>query len=248
MSSDIQLFSIFIILVAFVANAIVRRRSAPLLRPLPALETLETLVALSVEDNRPLHLSLGATRLGIEDTLLALVGAEFLYETARRVAASDSAPFITFGDAATLPLARDTLRRAFDAGGSAANYRLAQARWLPSTRPLALAGGIMALQRDDRPAGNLLVGRFGLELALILDAANREQRPTIAYSADLEGQAVAYGLASAPLIGEEGFAAAAYLSADLGAANRLIVTDLLRWLTIAALVVVLAAALLRGAA
>jgi len=59
---------------------------------------------------------------------------------------------------------------------------------------------------------------------------------------------VAYALANAPLIGEEVFAAAAYLSADPSEANRLIVTDLLRWLTILALVVLLAAALLRGAA
>ncbi|MCS6836913.1 MAG: hypothetical protein NZ750_12965 [Anaerolineae bacterium] len=248
MSSETQLFSILIILVAFVVNAVVRRRTPPPLRPLPALETLETLTALSVEDSRPLHLSLGAAQLGSEDTLLALVGAEFLYESARRVAASDAAPFITFGDAATLPLARDTLRRAFDDSGALANYRLAQARWIPATRPLALAGGLMALQSDDRPAGNLLIGRFGPELALVLDAANRRRCPTIATSANLEGQAVAYALASAPLIGEEVFAAAAYLSADPTEAKRLIVTDLLRWLTILALVVLLAVALLRGVA
>lgn len=246
MSSETQFVTLAVLLVAFVANAIVRRRSAPTLRPLPALESLKLMQGESVESNRPLHVSLGAGRFGAEDTPLSLVGAEFFYESLKRISASDAAPIFSVGESSALPLARATLRRAYTA--SKANYHLLEPRWYPSEKPFALAGGVMALQADDHIAGNILIGRWGIELALILDHAARRQLPSIAYSNNLQGQAVAYAMTPSALIGEEGFAVSAYIAQGdeaLTLQKRLISLDVLRWLTVATLFILFVVAIVQ---
>ena len=103
-------------------------------------------------------------------------------------------------------------------------------------RTLAFAAAIMAMQTDDEVSGNVLVGRYGAELALMLDASNRYDRPSVAVSDNLTGQAIAYALAQDVLIGEEIFAAPAYLSEDISEAKRVMTTDVLRYVLIAAIV------------
>jgi hypothetical protein len=56
-----------------------------------------------------------------------------------------------------------------------------------------------------------LVGSFGPEVGLLLDSAAQGKAFTLAGSEALDAQAVMYALADEPLIGEEIFAAPAYL-------------------------------------
>jgi hypothetical protein len=149
----------------------------------------------------------------------------------------DASPIFTVSDTAALPLAMDTLRRAYNAENRPNAFLAVSARWYPSgTRSLAFAAALMTLQKDDQVSGNVLTGRFGAELALILDSANQQGKPSIAVSDTLDGQAVAYALSGNVLIGEEIFAAPGYLSDDLILKKRNIVIDRMRWVLIFALI------------
>ena len=77
------------------------------------------------------------------------------------------------------------------------------------------------------------MGNFGVEAALLTDAAERSQVFNLAGSDNLEAQAVLYVTAQQPVVGEELFAAGAYF--DLGSMHHasLTVQDILRWLFIA---------------
>ena len=96
-------------------------------------------------------------------------------------------------------------------------------------------------------SANILAGRFGTEVALILEAGARRDLPAVAVSDSLEGQAVAYAFASEILIGEEMFAAGTYLSDSSAQRGATITIDVLRWLLVAVLFGGLIIALLNGA-
>jgi hypothetical protein len=102
---------------------------------------------------------------------------------------------------------------------------------------LAFAAALTATMGDDQVAGNVLVGSFGMELALILEASRRKRLASVAASDQLEGQAVAWALAEHPLIGEEMFVAGAYLGENAAQRGSVVALDTLRWVLIIGIVV-----------
>lgn len=238
LDSTTQGIALIILLLVFVVNGVVRRRDNIAQRRIRAYDVLPAWAGASIEANRPLHFSLGSASIGDDTTLLALVGKEFVYYMTRQVAISDAAPIFTVANSAVLPLAMDTLRRGYLDAGYPQPLRDSQASWYPAgSRSLAFAAMLTTLQDEEKVSRNLLVGRYGQELALVLDSAARHQNPSVAVSDQLDGQAVAYALADEVLIGEEIFAAPAYLSNDPIWIKRNVITDVLRWLLILALLV-----------
>lgn len=246
MDSTTQFLGIIIILITLVmlgvGTIVNRRRRIPVaLRPIAAYEALPTQIGAAIEANRPVHTSLGSAGIGGSSTALAIAGAELFYRVVQRASISTVAPLLTVSDPTAIPLAYATLRRAYNSRGLIYRYEASGVRWFPAgTRSLAFAAALTATIADDNVGTNVLVGSFGPELALIADAAYRRNQPLIAASDQLEGQAVAYALADQPLIGEELFAAGAYMSAgqDNAQVTTVVVLDTLRWLLIAAMVAV----------
>lgn len=238
MDQSSQAIAFLIISMAFLVNVVVilQRRRAPM-RRLPALNVLPQIIGESIEASRPMHVSLGSATIGDETTMLALIGSEFVYYLAREVALGDATPLFTVSQGVTVPLAADTLRRAFRDERRSTKFSESTVRWYPSgRRSLAFAAALMLMQPDDRLSGNVLIGRHGLELALVLDAAYRHGRKSLAMSDQLEGQAIAYGLADEALIGEELFAVAAYADDGLKLNRRNNVIDWMRALLIISMI------------
>lgn len=117
------------------------------------------------------------------------------------------------------------------------HYRPINVRWYPNgENSLALAGGVMAMQAEDDVSSHMLIGSFGAEMALMLGASERHNRPSLAVSDDLSGQAVAYALADDVLIGEEIFASDSYLGDKPHVRDRLTAIDVMRWFVVLAIV------------
>ncbi|MEL6407319.1 MAG: DUF6754 domain-containing protein [Chloroflexota bacterium] len=236
------LLTFSIILLAFIINAVARVTERKPMRPLSAMDALPVMTGTSVESSRPLHISVGSASLGDDSTVLTLLSNEFLYYITRQVAVGDTPPLFTMSDSATLPIATDTLRRAYtyESRLSALNSynplskQLLSLRWYPAgQRSLAFAAALTTLQQDDEVTGNILVGRHGIEIALVLDAAYRNGRPSIATSEQLDGQAIAFGMSDHSLIGEEIFTASAYLHSGTRLQRRNLAIDLLRGIVVA---------------
>lgn len=252
MDSTNQVLALLIVVVALVVVVIVtqflrRRGDLFALRRLAAYDALPGFVSRAIETDQRLHLSLGSAGIGGETTLLAVVSAELAYQVAREAAIGDTPPLFTLTDASALPLAQDTLRRAYANRGRLAALQPGSTRFLPAgTRSLAFAAAVTAMQHDDRLSGHVLAGRYGPELALILEAAARRGLPTVAVSDQLEGQAIAYALADDPLIGEEVFAAGAYLGGGASQKAGIVATDMLRWLVILVMIVAFIGGMVTG--
>jgi hypothetical protein len=236
LNSDVQLIAILIVLIAFVINAtqiFVRRRGAVPLRPISAFKQMPEMVNSGIEANRALHVSMGNAGLGSQRTLFALASSEFAYYAIRYASYSDVSPIISTTQTTTLPLALNTLRRAYQSRNLLSEYRPVNVRWYPGgENGLVYAGAVMAMQGSDDISSNMLVGSLGAEMALMLDASQRQGRSVLAVSDDLTGQAVAYALADEVLIGEELFASESYLGERANDRDRLTATDFLRWLLV----------------
>jgi hypothetical protein len=90
----------------------------------------------------------------------------------------------------------------------------------------------MHIPQNENVSANIMIGHFGSEVALLADAAERENVLVIGASDNLAGQAVLFANTQDALIGEELFATGAYLGAGASHVSSLTVQDVLRWLII----------------
>lgn len=228
----VELSVVLLALVLLLALTFLRRKAPPsTFRAIPALKRLYRVIGLSVEDGTRLHVSLGRGGLLSGRGGASLAGLAMLRHLTERTSVSDNPPVATAGDSALAVLTQDSLK----AGYQAAN---ADDLYLPSTgrlsgpTPFSYAAGAMPVVRGENVSANVLAGDFGPEVALIAEAAERSSVPTLGGTDDLSAQAVLYAVAEEPLIGEELFAAGAYLGAGPAHDASLTVQDILRWLLI----------------
>ena len=109
--------SLALLAIAFAATLtgrFIARRFAPHMRTLRAYDMLPNLAADAVESSNTIHFSMGSSALGTSSTITALASAEIIYRVTERLAISYKTPIITLSEMMTLPLAQDTLRRAYE--------------------------------------------------------------------------------------------------------------------------------------
>ncbi len=221
---------------AMMTGRFIARRFTVRLRPIRAYETLPVLAADAVESAKRVHFSLGDSALGSASTVTALVSAEIAYRMSERLAISRQLPLLTLTSPMTLPLAQDTLRRAYLYRRTMDYYRSSTAVWYPPG--LAFAAGAASLSADLDADSNILLGRFGTNLALLGESALRHSQTVIAHSDLLEGQAVAFAQAREVLLGEELYAGPAYLGGTALERGSVLAQDVLRWLVILGIIAV----------
>jgi hypothetical protein len=236
-NSALTPYVLLIALVATIAGMALARRRKLLLRPLPAYVVLPELAADAVESAYLVHFSLGSSAVGEASTLSALASAEVVYRMVERLAVSRRTPLITLSNPLTLPLAQDTLRRAFEYRQQLPTYRSSAAAWYPQgPRSLAFAAGIASLAADVDVSSNVALGRFGIELAVLGESALRHDQALLAHSDLLEGQAVAVAQAEQVLLGEELYVGPAYMSGKPFDFGGVVALEVLRWLVILGIV------------
>jgi hypothetical protein len=246
--STIQLLTVLIILASLVLTVILtqfvrRRRDRYVLRDFPAFNAIPRMIGESIEMNRPLHVAFGNNPL---DTQLipALVSAELGYQVLRRTVIGSSKPIVTAGSASAVPIAHDTLRRAYASRGLIRQYRATSTQWYPAgERGFGYAAAVSGVVADNQVSANVLSGNYSTEMALVGDAMARRGQSVIATSTNLQGQAVAYVFSDYPLIGEEVFAAASYLEGTASQMGGTVTQATLRGILIFILLVVTVAGL-----
>ncbi|MGB8213507.1 MAG: DUF6754 domain-containing protein [Anaerolineales bacterium] len=217
-----------------------RRKSPPAFREIPAFTRLHQAIGRVVEDGSRLHISLGRGALISQQFASGLAGLTLLRRLSELTSAGDRPPIATSGDATLAILSQNTLQTASLASGQGV-YDPTAGR-LTGLTPFSYAAGAMPVIRDENIAANVLIGNFGVEAALLVDSAERANIFTMAASDTLAAQAVLYASAQEPLIGEELYAAGAYMDAGPLHTASLTVQDILRWLII---VVILGGAALK---
>jgi hypothetical protein len=208
----------------------------PRLRSIPVFNALRSQLSRAIESGRSLHVSVGTGSLSGEDTATTLAGMAIVEYLADEAAASGIAPVITTADPTTLILVEDTLRRPNVRQGDLSGYSSLSAQLL-ALNPTQYSVAAMDYLAHNPVSANVMSGVFGPEVALIDHEADKQALPQLLGATDPRALAVMTATSDNVLIGEEVFAAKAYLQARPTHLASLRAQDILRWAIVAGTVV-----------
>jgi len=231
LNNVIALLIVVVSVIMLFGFAFLARRSSFSFREINAFKFIRRSVSMVVEDGSRLHVSLGRGSLLTPFGAAALAGLSILRRLAEITTTSDRPPFATTGDAVVNLLSQQTLRDAHENTHIEKPFDPNQGR-LTGLTPFSYAAGALPYIREDEVSTNVLIGNFGVEIALLTEASEREGAAVIAASDNLPAQAALYAATPGSLIGEELFAAGAYHQAGSFHTASLVVQDILRWILI----------------
>lgn len=217
-------------------NRRIRERGKPVLRSIPGYEALGEYVGQATESGRSLHVSMGTGGIGTAVTVESLAGLTILEHIAAQAAASGLKPIVTVSDPSLLPVAQDVLRNAYAACGRLDEYDPTSVRFISSNK-VAYAAGVTDILDHGEVAGNIMVGNFSDEFLLMSEVAARREIGQVAGTTAPQILPFVYASVDHSLIGEEIFAAGAYLLKRTSHIASLATQDWLRTAVIITIVV-----------
>lgn len=206
------------------------------LRPVSGYKSLTNQIGRAVESGRRVHFSLGRAGLNSATSPVSLAALAALDSIAEDGCASDVPPIVTVGEGSLLPAAQDQLRGAYREAGRSGDFSNTMVEFVASnTNPMSYAAGVSDVVQHNDVGSNLLMGHFGAEIGIILEAAGRENADQIVGSDDPVALAVGSAMSDDLLIGEEIFAAGAYMKGSPSQIASLQIQDILRFIIVAAI-------------
>jgi len=211
------------------ALLILRSKKGPLpsMRPLPAFQDLRAQAGYAAESGGAIHIALGSGGLSGEDAITSLAGIQAVEALADAAVSYNAPPVITVGDPTLLPLAQDTLRRAYERNGLAELYDPGKVRFVAPS-PVAYAAGAADVVTAENITASVMAGAFGAEASLIADAGARRNLPQFAAAAAPRAIGALYPAVDRLAVGEELYAAGAYMTGERRGLVSLVAQDVLR--------------------
>lgn len=212
-----------------------RQGETAVLRPLFAYRALDGHVGRAIESDSQLHISLGRASLADIASPSSIAALVVLNKMATEGCANGTPPLVTVGDGTLLPIAQESLRFAHDDAKQSQEPGLA--RFIASeNQPYVYAGGVAVSLQQNKVISNVLVGKFGAEIGIITESANRQNMEQLIGSDDITAVALGSMVTDNLLIGEELLASGAYLDGTAAQIASLRAQDMLRVAAIAGLV------------
>jgi hypothetical protein len=210
------------------------------LRPLAALDILRRATAFGAETGRAVHLSPGAGSIGgrasTAETIAGLLAVERVVTEA---AVNGAAVLASSGDATTHLALRGVMRQAYQRAGLGQDYNPANVSLLAHRDPMAYASGVTTLYGRQRLEASMLVGSFDQEYLLAAEVGAQRGIPQLGGASSTTAQPLVYLASDAALVGEEIYAADAYLAQSPIQRARLLTHDALRTVVIVAMIALL---------
>ena len=206
------------------------------LRPLPGFAVLKMQIGRAVESGRQMHITLGQASLNGSANPTSQAALNMMAHLAEEGCVNDAPPLITAGDGTLMLAAQDRLRHSFQAANRPDGYRAHMVHFVAhNSDAYAYAGGVSGLIHQDKITGNVMLGQFGPELMLMAEAAQRQDVTQVIGTDDPTAMALATAVTENALVGEELFAAAAYLNNTSEQIASLRIQDIVRFLIMLAI-------------
>lgn len=193
-----------------ILNRRMRKKGKPDLRSISGYEALGDYVGQATESGRSLHVSMGTGGIGSAVTAESVSGLTVLEHIAAQAAISGLKPIVTVSDPSLLPVAQDVLRNAYAAYGYLDEYDPTCVRFI-SPDKVAYAAGVDDILTHAQVAGNVMVGSFTDEFLLMSEVGAGREIGQVGGTTSPQILSLVYPSVDHPLIGEEIFAAGAYL-------------------------------------
>lgn len=187
-----------------------RRGRAFYIRRIPGIDALEESVGRATEIGRPVVFVPG---IGGLDNMQTIAGLSVLSWVARRCVQMMVRIFVPIAEPVVISVAGDMLREAFRQEGNDEAFNAKDIVFFGRDEN-AFAAGVIGLITRERAAAAYYFGGFGFESLLIAENGNRAGAIQVAATADFFQIPFFLCACDYTLIGEELYAAGAYLSRD----------------------------------
>jgi len=214
-------FTLSAVIVASVLSA--QRGRAMYIRRIPGLSAIEEAVGRATEMGKPIFFSPGLAGIGIT-TLQAL---SILAHIVRLAATHATRIIVGTADATVLPVAEEAVREAYDSAGRPELFRPEDVRFVSDSQ-FAYALGSVGLMSRDQTATNFFFGQFFAE-ALIL-TENGRSLGALQVAGTPDPVQIPFFIATCDyvVIGDEYYAASAYLTREPTQTGSLVGQDVVK--------------------
>lgn len=180
------------------------------IRRIAGLEALDEAVGRATEMGKPV---LYVNGLADVDDIQTLAALSILSHVAKKTAEYDTEILATTARAVTFSAAQEVVRDAFTLAGRPDSFSLESVRYI-SDDQFGYAAGVDGMMLREEPAANFYMGKFYAESLIFAETGNQTGAIQIAGTAQANQLPFFVAACDYTLIGEELFAASAYLSGD----------------------------------
>ena len=184
------------------------------IRRIPGLDAIEEAVGRAVEMGRPIFDIVGMgsfTDIYATQTVAGLSILSYVATLCARLGAKLYAPQ---ADTGVMPVAIELVRTAYTVEGKLEELDIEEQLPYLSSEQFAWAGGVIGMASRMRPAANIMIGPFWAESMMFAESFDRAGSMQVGGTARMYQIPFFAALCDYVLIGEEMFAAGAYVSGD----------------------------------
>ncbi len=181
------------------------------IRPIAGLQSIDEAVGRATEMGAPVHFSPGLGDIVATDSAQTLAALEILGYVARKSAQYDARLVVTIRMPNLFPMAQEITRQSYLAEGKPDSYKDDTVRFITSDQD-GYAGGVVGFMTREKAAANIMAGIYLGESLIIAEAGSRIGAMQVAITASITQLAFFVATCDYVVIGEELFAAGAYLS------------------------------------
>jgi len=228
--------NVFVVVLAFgalVFQFIARARRGRIgrFRPIAGLKAIEEAIGRATEMGKGVLYVPGIQDIDDIQTIASMI---ILGNVARMTAKYEAALYVPAITPAVYTVADEVVKASYGDVGRIDAYRADQVRYV-TTEQFAYVAAVSGLMLRERPAANLFLGAFFAESLLLAETGHETGAVQIAGTANVHQLPFFVVACDYTLIGEEYYAASAYLSDDARLLGSLKASDVVKVLTIAAL-------------
>ena len=214
-----MLITILILFACFIFFLQRAKKSTIPVRRLAPIDAIEEGIGRAVELGRPVHWTPGygsaehGGGVGSTSGLSLLSGMTILAYVAKICAQRGAELIATFANPELVPLASELVKDAYVSENKLDEFKSENIRFI-SSRQYAFSTGLLGLFQRERIATNIMTGDIKAEALIVAEGAQIAGAFQVAGSDGTTQLPVIFAICDYTLIGEEFFAAAAYLSND----------------------------------
>jgi hypothetical protein len=179
------------------------------IRRIPGIDAIEDAIGRTVEMGRPMMFTFGLAT--VNPLFFACLGV--LNHVARKAARYATRLFVPQKDVEVMAITQASVRDCYQAEGKLESYHEEDIRFL-SSEQFAFASGYMGIAHREKVAACFLFGQFAAESLILAEAG--QQVGAIQVAGTMDNPQIPFFITTCDftIIGEEVFAAGAYLSRD----------------------------------
>ncbi len=229
-------FLLIVFLMAAVAYAMKQTKDKKAkweIRRIAGLDAIEEGIGRATEMNRPVFYLPGSGGFSDPQTLASMA---VLSEVAKLTARYDTRLIVCVPASSIYPVIQEIVRQSYISQGKSDSFRADDVRWF-SDHYFGYAIAIVALMFKEQVATNLMLGSFAFDALMYAEAASQAGAIQVGGTAATTQVPFFVAACDYALIGEEIYAAAAYLTKDPIRVATLVAEDWAKFVVTALLIV-----------